>query len=237
MHYQPVFGAQGELIGAEALVRISSDQFGELLPAEFLPVAEYLGLMNRIGNHVLQSACEKLSVWTKKFSPDFLMFVNIASTQLLQSKAVEQILAIIEKSGTLPENVVLDVSERIEFRDEEKALSTLEILHAHGVKTAMDDFGSGKQSITMLERMKASFIKFDHTFLGNSADALIREGVIAAVSQMANAMDGKIGFVGIETEEQLKYAKAHGGACLEGYYFGEPLPDDEFEARWWKAKQ
>ena len=232
LHYQPVMDRDGKLMGAEALVRINSGKIGKLMPAEFLPAAEYLGLMNRIGNYVLAKACETLASWNEKISPDFKMFVNIAPAQITMSKACDQIMDIIKSANAIPENVCFDVSERTEFRDERTLSANLEILSAHGVNIVVDDFGSGRMSLAFIKQIKATAVKFDSSFLRDNGQDTYNKAIAATVSALSSELGLKIGYVGVETEAQKNFAIDSGADFLEGFYYGETLSQDEFEKKW-----
>lgn len=231
VHYQPVFDKTGNICGAEALVRINSGEVGKLMPAEFLPVAEYLGIMNRIGNHVFREACHSLSEWNRK-KTDFKMFINMAPTQLMVSKAAEQIIAMVNESGADFGNIYCEVSEKTDFRDLDNALSTMEILSAYGLNISLDDFGMGAMSLDFLKRSRASVIKFDSAFITNSPKSDFGKTVLKTIVSVAKELDIDIAFVGIENETQKMLAIETGARYQEGFFYGAALPKEEFEAKW-----
>lgn len=231
IHYQPVVDTEGKIYGAEALVRINSGEMGTLMPIEFLPVAEYLGLMNKIGNFVFLESCKTLKEWNVKH-PDLKLYINMAPTQLMVSKAAEQIINMVNEAGADINNVCCEISEKTEFRSVDTALDTMEILNVHGMTVSLDDFGSGKMSIDFLKRSHASIIKFDSSFTRILPPTNYSKMILKAISEIAKNLKIDIAFVGIETEEQKNLAIEAGGRFLEGFYFGEALPKDKFEAVW-----
>lgn len=231
IHYQPVVDTEGNICGAEALVRINSGNMGRLMPAEFLPVAEYLGIMNRIGNHVFREACLTLARWNEK-NPEFKMFINMAPTQLMVSKAAEQIINMVKETGANLGNVYCEVSENTDFRDADTALSTMEILNAYGINISLDDFGTGAMSLDFLKRSKASVIKFDASFTKHNSKPDFCKTILNTIISVARELAIDIAFIGIENAEQRNLAVEKGADYLEGFYYGAALPKEEFETRW-----
>ena len=233
INYQPVFDKDGILYGAEALVRINSGSLGRLLPAEFLPTAEYLGIMNRIGHYVFAKAVKTLKKWNGTH-PDLKMFINMAPTQLMMPKAAENIMNIIKQWEVNPENIYCDISEKTEFLDEKMALATLEILNGHGINISLDDFGSGKMSLGFLKDSHASMIKFDNSLVKKSRTDDVEITILRSITEIADILDIDIAFVGIEDDNDNNMALENKADYLGGFYYGEALPEDEFETKWLK---
>lgn len=233
INYQPVFDKDGILYGAEALVRINSGSLGRLLPAEFLPTAEYLGIMNRIGHYVFAKAVKTLKKWNGTH-PDLKMFINMAPTQLMMPKAAENIMNIVKQWEVNPGNIYCDISEKTEFLDEKMALATLEILTAHGINISLDDFGSGKMSLGFLKDSHASMIKFDNSLVKKSRTDDVEITILRSITEIADILDIDIAFVGIEDDNDNNMALENKADYLGGFYYGEALPEDEFETKWLK---
>ena len=233
INYQPVVDKNGSLYGAEALVRINNGNLGKLLPAEFLPTAEYLGIMNHIGHYVFAKAVKTLRKWNETH-PDLKMFINMAPTQLMMPKAAENIMTVVKQSEVNPENIYCEISEKTEFRDEKMALATLEILNVYGINISLDDFGSGKMSLEFLKDSHASMIKFDNSLIGKGENDGVGMTILHSITEIADILDIGIAFVGIEDEDKNNMALNAGADYLEGFYYGEALPEDEFEAKWLK---
>lgn len=233
INYQPVVDKNGRLYGAEALVRINNGNLGKLLPAEFLPTAEYLGIMNHIGHYVFAKAVKTLRKWNETH-PDLKMFINMAPTQLMMPKAAENIMTVVKQSEVNPENIYCEISEKIEFRDEKMALATLEILNAYGINISLDDFGSGKMSLEFLKDSHASMIKFDNSLIKKGENDGVEMTILHSITEIADILDIGIAFVGIEDEDKNDMALNAGADYLEGFYYGEALSEDKFEAKWLK---
>lgn len=233
INYQPVVDKNGSLYGAEALVRINNGNLGKLLPAEFLPTAEYLGIMNHIGHYVFAKAVKTLRKWNETH-PDLKMFINMAPTQLMMPKAAENIMTVVNQSEVNPENIYCEISEKTEFSDEKMALATLEILNAYGINISLDDFGSGKMSLEFLKDSHASMIKFDNSLIRKGGNDGVGMTILHSLTEIADILDIDIAFVGIEDEDKNNMALNAGADYLEGFYYGEALPKDKFEAKWLK---
>lgn len=233
INYQPVVDKNGRLYGAEALVRINNGNLGKLLPAEFLPTAEYLGIMNHIGHYVFAKAVKTLRKWNETHL-DLKMFINMAPTQLMMPKAAENIMTVVKQSEVNPENIYCEISEKIEFRDEKMALATLEILNAYGINISLDDFGSGKMSLEFLKDSHASMIKFDNSLIKKGENDGVEMTILHSITEIADILDIGIAFVGIEDEDKNDMALNAGADYLEGFYYGEALSEDKFEAKWLK---
>lgn len=233
INYQPVVDKNGRLYGAEALVRINNGNLGKLLPAEFLPTAEYLGIMNHIGHYVFAKAVKTMRKWNETH-PDLKMFINMAPTQLMMPKAAENIMTVVKQSEVNPENIYCEISEKTEFSDEKMALATLEILNAYGINISLDDFGSGKMSLEFLKDSHASMIKFDNSLIGKGENDGVGMTILHSITEIADILNIGIAFVGIEDEDKNNMALNAGADYLEGFYYGEALPEDKFEAKWLK---
>ena len=204
-----------------------------LRPLGFLPTAEYLGIMNRIGHYVFAKADKDSQKWNGTH-PDLKMFINMAPTQLMMPKAAENIMNIIKQWEVNPGNIYCDISEKIEFLDEKMALATLEILNGHGINISLDDFGSGKMSLGFLKDSHASMIKFDNSLVKKSRTDDVEITILRSITEIADILDIDIAFVGIEDDNDNNMALENKADYLGGFYYGEALPEDEFETKWLK---
>lgn len=159
--YQPIVDVtqQGNpCVGAEALLRWNSRELGLVSPTEFVPLAEYLGLINPIGEFVLQQACKSCKYWNDMGHPDYKVNVNLSVVQLLQNDIVEKVQKVIEESGITPENLTLEVTESLAINDMSRMKRILEDIRNLGVKVALDDFGTGYSSLNHIREMPIDVI-------------------------------------------------------------------------------
>lgn len=221
LHYQPqVALPEGRLTGFEALIRWRHPERGLLAPALFLPLAERLGLMRRIGTWVLREACRAAAAWPAPLT----VAVNLAPAQFEDGSLVAEVEAALNDSGLPPGRLELEVTETVLLATAEAALGQLLALRARGVGVAMDDFGTGHSSLTQLRAFPFDRLKIDRSFVkdlprGGDAAAIVR-----AVAGLGRSLGITVTAEGVETEEQLNGVREEGCDAAQGYLFGRPVP-------------
>lgn len=161
VYFQPIINVKGEDVcaGAEALVRWNSATMGFINPVDFIPLAEYLGLINPIGEHVLRESAKHCRYWNDMGHPDYKVNVNLSVVQLLQNDIVKKIKGIIDEVGIEPGNLCLEVTESLAINDMVRMKRILSEIKALGVKVALDDFGTGYSSLNHIREMPLDIIK------------------------------------------------------------------------------
>ncbi len=236
LHYQPQVDIKNNaIIGAEALLRWNHPKHGNIPPGEFIPAAESSGVINPIGDWVLQTACHQHREWIEAgFSP-VRMSVNLSARQFLRGDLVNKVACVLKASGMQPEYLELELTESILMQDVENTVSTLHELKRMGVRLSIDDFGTGYSSLSYLKRFPLDILKIDRSFvadLGTKSD----DGEIArAIIAMAHALHLKVVAEGVENLQQLNFMRDFHCDLIQGYYFSKPLPAEEF-ARLLKGK-
>ncbi|MEO3471520.1 bifunctional diguanylate cyclase/phosphodiesterase [Roseomonas sp. CAU 1739] len=227
LHFQPQVALPDErLTGFEALIRWRHPERGLLAPAVFLPVAERLGLMRRIGTWVLHEACRLAAAW-----PDPLtVAVNIAPAQLEHGSLPEDVAAALSAAGLPAARLELEVTESVLLATADAALRQLLELRDAGVRFAMDDFGTGHSSLTQLRLFPFDRLKIDRSFVqdlpaGGDAAAIVR-----AVAGLGRSLGIAVTAEGVETAEQLERLRAEGCDAAQGYLFGRPEPPSRIPA-------
>jgi len=221
--YQPLYHLDdGEVIGAEALLRWQHPQRGLLLPEHFLQIAEESGAIITIGDWVLTEACRQAAQWQKE--GPFQLAVNISARQLEDEAFPERLGAILQQSGYPPERLQLELPEHALLTGGELPRRTIDALHALGVGIAVDDFATGRNSLLYPVRLGLDAIKLDRTHLaaigsGNRADATVR-----AVLALGRCLNLKVIAEGVETEYQREFLRAETGIMGQGFLLSEPLP-------------
>lgn len=198
-------------------------------PTEFVPLAEYLGLINPIGEFVLQQACKSCKYWNDMGHPDYKVNVNLSVVQLLQNDIVEKVQKVIEESGITPENLTLEVTESLAINDMSRMKRILEDIRNLGVKVALDDFGTGYSSLNHIREMPIDVIKIDRCFIMDIGTDEFSDAFVKMVAELANAIDVKVCVEGVETEAQYLALAEKKIQLIQGFYFGEPMHLDEFE--------
>ncbi len=219
-------------IGAEALVRWNSDKLGFLRPDEFVPLAEYLGLINPIGNHVLRKACECCRQWNESGNGEFAISVNLSVVQIMQTDIVDLIKECLEENHLKPNNLVLELTERLAINDLARTKQTLLDIKALGVRLALDDFGTGYSALSSLRALPFDIIKVDQHFAKGIENDEYSKAFVKTISQLGETIGAEVCVEGIETEQQLKALKGLGVKYVQGYYYDKPLRRAAFEEKY-----
>ncbi len=235
IYYQPIMDVssdQVECVGAEALLRWNSSKLGFVSPMEFVPLAEYLGLINPIGNYVLQEACYRCKKWNENGYPNYKVNVNLSVVQLLQPDIVEIVEKILKDSKLNPKNLTLEVTESLAINDMERMKKILDSIKKLGVKIALDDFGTGYSSLNHIREILFDIIKVDQSFVKELAEDAYSQSFVKMVSELAQTIGVKICVEGIETQNQYKVLQGMKVKYIQGYYFDKPMPSFNFEVKY-----
>lgn len=235
VYYQPIVDVQNNsrCAGAEALLRWNSSKLGFITPAEFIPLAEYLGLINPIGNFVLREACIQCHRWNEA-GYDYKVNVNLSVVQLLQADVVETVERTIDETGIEPRNLTLEVTESLAINDMERMQGILDRIKALGVKIALDDFGTGYSSLNHIREIPFDMIKVDQSFVRELTEDAYSQSFVKMVAELAQSLGASICVEGIETEVQYKIVQEMKVKYIQGYYFDRPMKCDAFEAKYCK---
>jgi EAL domain-containing protein (putative c-di-GMP-specific phosphodiesterase class I) len=228
LYYQPQVDQQGQLQGAEALLRWFHPRRGMISPAEFIPLAEKTGLIEPMGLWVIKTACEHL----KKMAGDPLtahltVAVNVSAHQLSQPDFVVQVLSIIEQSGIPASRLKLELTESVLMHNMEDAVAKMSALKKHGVTFSLDDFGTGYSSLAYLKRLPLDQLKIDQAFV---RDLLTHPSDLAIASTVVNlgkTLHLNVIAEGVETAEQRDMLSSIGCRYFQGYWFGKPGPFEQ----------
>lgn len=228
LYYQPLVDIRvGEILGTEALIRWQSPELGIVSPADFVPIAEEIGLIGPIGEWVLIEACRQNKAWQDLGHTELSVAVNLSSLQFKQRDIFDDVAKALEISGLDPSCLELELTESAIMENVESSLATLQRFRALGVKVSVDDFGTGYSSLSYLKRFPIDALKIDRSFvkdiLTNHDDAAIATAIIA----MAQSLNLKVIAEGIETKEQLDFLSSRRCDKAQGYFFSIPLPTNE----------
>ncbi|MCX7195563.1 MAG: GGDEF domain-containing phosphodiesterase, partial [Proteobacteria bacterium] len=227
--YQPQVDLQsGRIIGAEALVRWDHPLFGNVLPAQFIPIAEENGLIPPIGEWVLREACRQNQEWRKQGLMKITMAVNLSAVQFRQKNLGEIIKDVLQQSGLAPSGLELEITEGVVMQDAEAAILLLEDMKAMGLKLSVDDFGTGYSSLSYLKRFPIDKFKIDQSFVRDLATDTNDAVIVSTIISMAHSLKLKVIAEGVETAEQLAFLKQQGCDEIQGYYFSKPVCAEEF---------
>ncbi len=229
LYYQPQVDHAGHWTGAEALVRWQHPGRGLVSPAQFIPQTEATGLILPLGNWVLETACQQLVAWDRLPATAHLtVAVNISARQFRQAGFVDQVLAIIDRTGANPTKLKLELTESLLLENVADIIVKMTALKAKGVGFSLDDFGTGYSSLAYLKRLPLDQLKIDPSFvrdvLTDPNDAAIARTIVALAHSMGLAVIAE----GVETEAQREFLAANGCTAYQGYLFGRPMPIADF---------
>ncbi|WP_342620473.1 EAL domain-containing protein [Rhodoferax sp. GW822-FHT02A01] len=228
--YQPQVMQTGHIMGAECLVRWMHSDRGLVSPNEFIPIAEKTGLILPLGQWILEQACTKLAIWSRhELLSQLSISVNISACQLHQPDFVDVVLSTVTRSGANPRRLKLELTESQLIDNTEDIIEKMQLLKEKGIGFSLDDFGTGYSSLSYLRRFPLEQLKIDQSFvrdvLVDTNDAVITKMVIALAESLGLAVIAE----GVEHEAQREYLARHGCNAYQGYLFGRPMPDTEFE--------
>lgn len=235
VYYQPIIDASAKgmpCCGAEALVRWNSSVMGPVRPDDFIPLAEYLGLINPIGEYVLKKAAKRCRYWNDMGHPEYKVNVNLSVVQLLQNDIVKKIRRVLKETGVNPKNLTLEVTESLAINDMVRMKRILSEIRSLGVKVALDDFGTGYSSLNHIRQMPLDIIKIDRCFIEHLGEDDFSDAFVRMVSELAASIGVKICVEGVETTKQLDAVSHMNVAMIQGYYFGKPMTIEAFEERY-----
>lgn len=230
--YQPVVNVNTQMCtSCEALVRWDSKALGFMGPGEFIPLAEYLGLITSIGDYVLEEACRRCKLWNDNGHPDFYINVNLSVVQLLQKNVVENIKRILDKTGVNPKNIVLEITESFAINDMQRVMDIITGLKKLGPRIALDDFGTGYSSLNYIKQLPLDIIKVDKTFIDDIIEDDYAQAFVKLIVDLSKTIGTKIVVEGVEHKEQFELLKSLGVDYIQGYYFGKPVPANIFKEK------
>jgi len=221
VHYQPCIRLRDDTItGCEALVRWRHPKRGIISPAEFIPIAEDTGLINQLGEWVLNTACADAAKWPD----DIRLAVNVSPVQFKSGTFALKVMTALAASGLPANRLELEITEAVLIRDDEAALDILHQLRGIGVRIALDDFGTGYSSLSYLQRFPFDKIKIDRSFVNDVADPDGSSSIVQAVVGLAAARNIETTAEGVETEEQRQLLRTLGCTEMQGYLFSAAKP-------------
>jgi diguanylate cyclase (GGDEF)-like protein/PAS domain S-box-containing protein len=229
LHYQPIVNLKTHAItGAEALIRWNHPTRGFISPGQFIAVAEDSGLIVPIGNWVLEEACGQARAWMEAGLPEMTMAVNVSGLQFQSGNFAEDLFAILLKIGLDPKFLELEVTESLLMKRPDFTASILQVLRERGVQIAIDDFGTGYSSLSYLTKLPLDTLKIDQSFVRQITTTPNETSIVTAIIGMGQSLNLRIIAEGVETAEELEFLQAQHCDEAQGYYFGRPVPPQEF---------
>ena len=235
VYFQPIVDITKEgcpCTGAEALIRWNCTELGFIPPSEFIPLAEYLGLINPIGNYVLYESCKICHTWNMHGYPNYRVNVNLSVVQLLQTDIVEIVQNALKDTGLSPRNLTLEVTESLAIDDMDRMKKILAKIKDLGVRIALDDFGTGYSSLNHIREIPFDVIKVDQSFIKDLDRDSYAKSFVRMVGELAEALGVNLCVEGVETKVQFDILKNMCVDLVQGYYFDRPMPRKQFEEKY-----
>ncbi len=230
LYYQPqVSCLNGEIVGAEALLRWNHPVRGLVFPADFIPALEETGLIDSVGRWALKEACCQLKRWIDGGLGTPSVAVNISAHQFKRNNLLEVVREALALSGLPADRLVLELTEGVLMLHVERVLATMSELRQLGVRFAVDDFGTGYSSLSYLKRFPLDAIKVDRSFVQDITADPDDASITRAVITMAHSLKLKVIAEGVETEGQLSLLVANRCDEIQGYFFSHPVPAAQME--------
>jgi len=226
LHFQPRYClADGQMVGAEALVRWQHPQRGLIPPDTFIPIAEQTGLIFSLSDWVVRTACERAAQWPAHL----FLSINLSPIEFKGGRLAERIGLALSEAKISPARVELEITESVMIEDADRALEVMHSLKALGVRLAMDDFGTGYSSLSYLRTFPFDGLKIDRSFL-NPLATEEDKAVILAIVGLGHALSLSVTAEGIETAEHLDMLKTISCDEGQGYLLSKPLDTEAFDA-------
>ncbi|MEM8811816.1 MAG: PAS-domain containing protein [Pseudomonadota bacterium] len=224
LHYQPLVDLETEEVtGFEALLRWNHPKRGGVSPADFIPIAEEIGLIVGLGEWVVRQACLDAAAWPSHTK----VAVNLSPAQFRSDRLVETVFSALAKSGLAPSRLELEITEHALLHQSEATLKTLHALRDMGVRIAMDDFGTGYSSLSYLRSFPFDKIKIDRSFIKDLNGENDADVIVSAVADLSRNLGMATTAEGVETETQRALVRAAGYTEMQGFLFSHPKPADE----------
>jgi EAL domain-containing protein (putative c-di-GMP-specific phosphodiesterase class I) len=222
--YQPQIDLKRrEIIGCEALMRWNNRRFGEVPPDRFIPLAEDSGLINPIGEWLLNRVLADMSALHRALGRHLAVSINISSRQLREPSFLQRFRHYLDEYAFAPADLLIEITESLLVEDDDATMNCLDALVGMGVRLSMDDFGTGYSSLSYLKRFPFSEIKIDRDFVRDISTDTGDAALCLAIIAMARGLGIQVVGEGVETEAQAEFLREHDADIGQGYLFSRPL--------------
>ena len=229
VYYQPQINVHTrQIVCAEALVRLDHPEKGRISPYIFIPIAEATGLIQGIGEWVLEKSCEQLKSWHKLGLDSIRIAVNLSARQFNQANLGEWLTDLFERHQIDPSQIELELTESTLVDDIPRSIEQLNQLKSVGIKVAMDDFGTGYSSLSYLQQFPFDILKIDQCFIQKINQNPKNAAIAQAIITMAHQLNLRVVAEGVETTEELTFVHENNCDEIQGYFFSKPITSEEF---------
>lgn len=228
--YQPQISIPEEkIVGAEALLRWEHPEFGNISPAEFIPLAEDSGLILSIGEWVLRSAIQQAKKWLDNGLTEMTMAVNLSAVQFRHPHLPDLVTDILQEFDLSPKYLELELTEAVAMHEPNSVIGMMNRLHERGIRMSIDDFGTGYSSLSYIKKFKVYKLKIDQSFIYDICCDSEDKAIVKAIISMAHSLGLRVIAEGVETQEQLSFLQEQSCDEVQGYFYSKPLLPDLFE--------
>ena len=234
MYLQPQVKNDGNVYGAEALIRWNREKDCIMNPDDFIPIFEDKGLITNLDQFIWECAAQKLKDWKDNGINDMYISVNISPKDFLYVDVYQTFVDLIKKYGISPKNLKLEITESAILLNLEALLVLINKLRAFGFQIEMDDFGSGYSSLNMLKDIPFDILKIDMAFLQATENQERSIQILHSIIKLSKRLNMPVITEGVETKEQVDFLKDMGTDYYQGFYFAQPMPVKEFESKYIK---
>lgn len=224
VHFQPLVGRHGAVVGFEALLRWNHPTRGWIPPEQFIPIAEETGIINQLGERVVSEA-----VKVSRRYPKLSIAINLSPVQFRSETFGASMVKIVRDAGADPHNIELEVTEGVLLDDDELVRKQLAFLRRAGFRIALDDFGTGYSSLSYLRRFEVDKIKIDRSFIQHLGQTVDSAAIVTAVVTLGHALGLSVTAEGVETADQETILYALGCNELQGYLFSRAVPPEDLD--------
>ncbi|HBN10521.1 MAG TPA: hypothetical protein DD392_00835 [Ruminococcus sp.] len=228
-----VCASTGELKGGEALLRWHNSEFGNVSPAEFVPILENTGMIVDAGKWIFKEAVKLCGEWLK-YCPDFKMSINISYIQLFDDNFIDFVSDTIRNSDADFSNIIIELTESRFVTDKEFLNNMFSNFRKMGIDIAMDDFGTGYSSLEVLKEVPADIVKIDRAFVKNIKESIFDKNFIRFAVELCHNVGIKVCLEGIENIEEYKIVHDMNLDFIQGYFFGKPQIKEDFQKNHFK---
>ena len=228
-HLQPQFDMNQKLRGFEALARMKDENGKMISPGEFIPVAEKVGLVDKIDVTVFRKAAAFFGELLRKTGSDITLSVNVSVRHLMKNDFLQETKDILQRNGIPAKNLEVEITESVMIDSAERALQCINSLKEMGVQIAIDDFGTGYSSLSYLNSFPANLLKIDKSFVDKMNDSDSMRQYMAAIISMGHIMGFDVISEGVEKQQQIDTLQDINCDFIQGFLWGKPLPADEAE--------
>ncbi|HEY2847103.1 MAG TPA: EAL domain-containing protein, partial [Pyrinomonadaceae bacterium] len=222
--YQPIYSlATGEIECFESLARWDHPELGRIKPAKFIPLAEEIGVIDKLCAQVMRRACLEIGSLRRPDSGRYAMSINLSCKQFGQKTLVRDLESILDETGFAAENLRLEITESVLFEHHEQAVAMLNELRDDGIQIDIDDFGTGYSNLGYLTRLPVSTLKIDRAFIAMAGENGHNEQIIRAIITLARNLNLCVTAEGVETDAQLRLLKDLHCESAQGYLFARPM--------------